>query len=53
MAAKAVNRRMPSTEHSYTSYYPRMTFPSELARPSRARALRCFCIEIEQEEIDV
>jgi hypothetical protein len=26
MAAKAVNRRMPSTERSYTSYYPRMTF---------------------------
>jgi hypothetical protein len=53
MAAKAVNRRMPSTERSYTSYYPRMTFSSEQARPSRAWASRCLCFEIEQEEIDV
>lgn len=53
MAAKAVNRRMPSSERSYTSYYPRMTFFSEQARPSLARASRCLCFEIEQEEIDV
>jgi hypothetical protein len=53
MAAKAVNRRMPSSERSYTSAISPVNLCSEKGEPFKAATFRCFRSEIEQEEIDV
>ena len=53
MAAKPVKRRMPSSEHSYIFYFPRMNISSEPASLHPAPVSRCIRCKNDQEHINV